>query len=99
MLSPATYQPQNEEEHVDKVQVEFERAENAKLCCRFSILHIHLRRHASNALCIIRSQGGKNEHSCHADDRIQRTAVDEHIHHHRNDQANNAHHQVCTHLR
>ena len=95
--APAAKQAQHEEEHVDEIKVESECAEDAILGGAIA-LGVHLSGHAGDALRVEGGEAGEDQHARDTDDEIKRSAGEEDVNDHGDQQSNDAHHQEGAHL-
>lgn len=87
----ATHEAEQELEHVDKVQIQAERAHNDHFANHVRASHIRI--HILNTLRIIGCQACEDQNTNRADDKVHHCGLQEDVDHHRYQQADNTHDQ------
>jgi len=91
-LSAPSTQAQDEQEQVDEVQIETQRAQNTEACLDIFIALLHGGGgHAFDALGVVEGQSQEDENTGKSDDPAEDCVRPEHIDQHGNDQPDQSH--------
>jgi len=94
-LFAAAHEAQQEQEHVDEVEIQAQRAHDHGLAGKFGTAQVLI--FALQALRVIGGKAGENQHADEAHGERQRARLQEDVDHAGDDQADHAHDQECTH--
>jgi len=90
-LVAAAHEVEQEQEHIDEVEIEVERPHDDRLAHHVGTRDMRV--HRFDLLCVIGGEASEDQHTDTANDVLHRGRLEEHVDHHCDDQTDNAHDQ------